>query len=188
MARQVGLKSVYVAELTEDSSTETTYDTPVFLENAISATISPTINTESWYSEDSMEEVSRTFDSITVEVETSQLSLSSRALLQGSSLVNGALLETSDDVAPTIALMFKSKKSTGAYRYVTLYKGSFDPTEDSYKTTENKKTGQTATIKGTFYARTSDNAYRLIMDDDEDDVDTTVIANWFTTVQEQPTE
>lgn len=188
MARQIGLKQFTIATLTKDDGTGVTYGTPQTLERAINAKISPKSNSEKFYSDDSVEEIVTSFDSIDVEIELNQLSLASRALLQGASVVKGTLLETKDDIAPTIALGFKSKKSNGKYRFVWLYKGSFEITEDEYTTEEDKANGKTAKLKGTFYAREYDGAYRLMLDEDETGVDATTLANWFTAVQDQPVE
>lgn len=187
MARQIGLKDIHIALLTKDDSTSVTYETPVKLERSISAKITPKTASEKLYSDDAVEEVINSFDSIDVEIELNQLSIESRTKLQGAKVVKGVLLETKDDIAPTLALGFKSKKSNGKYRYVWLYKGSFDLVADEYNTEEDKVKSQTAKLKGTFYARENDGAYRLIADEDATGIDTTMISAWFTTVQEQPT-
>ncbi|WP_432408639.1 major tail protein [Wukongibacter sp. M2B1] len=186
MARQIGLKDIYIAKLTKDDATDFTYDTPVKLERGITAKISPKISSEKLYSDDNLEEIVQIFDSIDVEIELNQLSLESRALLQGAKIVKGALLETRDDITPVLAMGFRSKKSNGKYRYVWLYKGRFEMTSDEYETEADKVKAQSASLKGTFYARDNDGAYRLIMDEDATDADATTIANWFTAVQEQP--
>lgn len=187
MSRQIGLKQFTIALLKTDDATGVTYDTPITLERAISAKISPKQNSEKQYSDDNMEEIISSFDSIDVEIEVNQLSLTSRALLQGAKVVKGVLLETKNDIAPVIALGFKSKKSNGKYRYVWLYKGSFELTEDDYETEEDKPKAQTAKLKGTFYARENDGAFRIILDEDEIDADATTLTGWFTAVPKQPT-
>ena len=186
MSRQVGLRNFTIAKLTKDDETTITYDTPQTLERAISAKISPKSSTEKFYSDDAVEEVINSFDSVEVEIELNQLSLTSRALLQGSSVIKGTLLETKDNIAPTVALGFKSKKSNGKYRFVWLYKGKFELTEDEYATETDSVDGKTAKLKGTFYARENDGAYRLMLDEDETGVDANTLTNWFTAVAEQP--
>lgn len=187
MARQVGLKQFTIATLTKDDSTGVTYDVPVVLERAINAKIAPKTNSEKLYSDDSVEETINSFDSIDVEIELNQLSLESRALLQGAKVVKGVLIESKEDIAPTIALGFKSKKSNGKYRFVWLYKGSFEITEDEFATETNTKDGKTAKLKGTFYAREFDGNYRLIADEDATGADETILDAWFTAVPAVPT-
>lgn len=186
MARQIGLRDLTIAILKSDTSTGTTYDPPEKLERSISAKLSPKSNSEKVYSDDSVEEVINSLDSVDVEIELNQLTLASRAKLQGAKLVNGILKESKDDIAPTLALGFRSKKTNGKYRYVWLYKGSFAIPDDQYDTEEDKVKTQTAKLKGTFYPRESDGAYRVMADDDEVGIDATIIENWFTQVQNQP--
>lgn len=185
--RQIGLKDIHIAVLTKDDNEGVTYEVPTKLERSISAKISPKTSSEKFYSDDSVEEVVNAFDSIDVEIELNQLSIASRALLQGAKVVKGVLVETKNDVAPVLALGFKSKKSNKKYRYVWLYKGSFELTEDEYATEEDKANGKTAKLKGTFYARENDGAYRLMADEDETEIDKATIDGWFTKVAEQPT-
>lgn len=52
MARQIGLRDIHIAILTKDDNIGETYDTPVKLERAISAKISPKSNSDNIYSDD----------------------------------------------------------------------------------------------------------------------------------------
>jgi len=52
MPRQIGLKDIHIAIVTSDDSTETVYATPVKLERAISAKISPKSNSDNIYSDE----------------------------------------------------------------------------------------------------------------------------------------
>lgn len=187
MARQVGLKDIHIAILKTDTSGGATYDTPEKLERAIMAKIAPKADSQKFYSDDAVEEVINSFDCIDVEIELNQLSLESRAKLQGAKIVKGVLIENKDDIAPIVALAFKSKKSNGKYRYIWLLKGSFEITEDEYNTEEDKVKGQTAKLKGTFYTREFDGHYRFIADEDTTGVDKKIIDAWFTAVPAEPT-
>lgn len=186
MSRQIGLKDIMIAELLTDTSTGATYETPSKLERSIKATLKPKTSQTKLYSDDSMEEVINTFDSIDVEIELNQLTIESRALLQGAKIVKGVLLETKNDIAPTLALGFKSKKTNGKYMFVWLYKGSFELTEDTFETEEDKPKASTAKLKGTFYAREFDGAFRLIAHEDAVGVEPAFISAFFTEVAEQP--
>jgi phi13 family phage major tail protein len=187
MARTIGLSNFTIAKLTKDDSTGVTYGTPTELERAIMAKIAPKSSTEKLYSDDNVEEIITNFDSIEVEIEVNQLTIESRALLQGSTVVKGVLIETKDDIPPTVAIGFKSKKSNGKYRYVWLLKGSFEITEDEYQTETDKPDAKTAKLKGTFYAREYDGNYRFMTDDDATGADATIIGGWFTAVPSEPT-
>lgn len=188
MARQIGLRDIHVAVIETDTTGGATYSTPTKLERAITAKLSPQSNTENIYSDDAVEDVITSFEGMEVEIEINQLSLTSRALLQGAKVIKGMLVENKNDLAPTVALGFKSKKANGKYRYVWLLKGKFELTSDNYETEADKPKAQTASLKGTFYPRDFDGNYRFIADEDEIEIDTELITNWFKSVPTEPVE
>ena len=187
MARQIGLRDIHIALLTKDDDTGVTYEVPAKLERAISAKLSPKANSESIYSDDTVEDIITAFEGVDVEIEINQLSLESRAKLQGSKVVKGVLIESKDDMPPTLALGFKSKKNNGKYRYVWLLKGKFELASDEYDTEAEKPQPKSAKLKGTFFARANDGNYRFIADEDATGIDQTIITAWFTAVPAEPT-
>lgn len=187
MARIKGLKDISFAKLLTDvAKTGATYDAVKKYEKSISAKITPKSESETEYSDDSVEDVVNQFSQIDVEIELNMLSTETRAFLQGSKVVDGILVENKDDVAPYVAMIFKSKKSNGKYRYVCLYKGKFELSADNYETESEKIKTQTATLKATFMAREFDGNYRLIADEDTDGVVVADLEKWFTTVPPIP--
>lgn len=182
MPRQIGLENLTVALVQEDTETGIKYATPIKLERSIKAKISPKTSSEKLYSDDSVEEILNNFDSCDVEIELNQLQLASRALIQGAKIVNGLLVENKDDIAPELALGFRSKKSNGKYRYVWLLKGKFEITEDEYETIGEKPTAQSNSLSGSFYGRNSDGNWRIMEDEDAENVNPERIANWFKSV------
>lgn len=185
MARQVGLKDLTIAPLTSDTSEGVVYETPEYLERAITAKITPSASSSKLYSDDSVEEVISSFDSIKVEIETNQLSINSRSKLLGSKIVKGVLVENKNDVAPLLALGFRSMKSDKTnYRHMWLLKGSFELVEDEFETVAENMNSKTAKLVGTFYAREYDGNYRYIADTDQEEINKTIITDWFTTVPE----
>lgn len=187
MPRQIGLRDIHIAILTSDDGLGTVYDVPVKLERAISAKLSPKSNSENIYSDDSVEDIITAFEGVDVEIEVNQLSLTSRVMLQGAKVVKGVLIENKDDIPPTLALGFKSKKNNGKYRYVWLLKGKFELATDEYDTEAEKPKAQSSKLKGNFYSRESDGNYRFICDEDAEGVDVTIINGWFTAIPAEPT-
>lgn len=118
MERQIGFRDTHIAVQTKDDNTGATYDAPVKLERAICAKIPPKSNSDNIYSDDSVEDIITAFEGVDVEIEVNQLLLESRVKLQGAKVVKGVLIENKDDIAPNIALGFKSKKNNEKYRYV----------------------------------------------------------------------
>lgn len=186
MARQIGLKNIYVAKLLTDNYEGVAYATPVKLEKGIKATIKPKSSSMEIKNGSALLGLLDTFNSIEMTIELNQLSLASRALLQGSKIIKGQLVENKNNIASVIALGFQSQKTDGSIRYVWLYKGKFSRTEDSYETESDKVKDQTASLTGTFFARRYDGNYRIIADSNEPNIDTNVIDNWFITVPAIP--
>lgn len=189
MARQVGLRDLSIATLTKDDKTGVTYGAVEKLERSVSAKVTPKSNSENLYSDDAIEDVAVNMSQIDVEIELNQLTIASRAKIFGSKIVNGILIENANDVttSPYVALIFKSKKLNGAFRYVCLLKGKFELVGDDYNTQEEKIKASTAKIKGTFMTRTFDENFRLMADSDNIGVNVTDLEQWFTTVPEIPT-
>jgi phi13 family phage major tail protein len=185
MPRQIGLENLTVAKVTKDDATGTTYAKPVKLERSIKAKISPKTSSEKLYSDDSVEDILNNFDSCDVEIELNQLTIESRALLQGSKVIDGMLIENKDDLAPDVAIGFRSKKSNGKYRYVWLLKGKFEHTEDEYETIGEKPTPKTNSLKGSFYSRMDGN-WRIMEDEDSEGANAATIKAWFTDIPEIP--
>jgi len=188
MARQIGLQDISIAELLTDTKDGATYKAVEKLERSVSAKITPKSNSENLYSDDSIEDVAANMSQIDVEIELNQLSMESRAKMFGNKIINGILVENKDDVttAPYTALIFKSKKLNGKYRYVCLYKGKWELVGDEYSTQEEKIKASTAKVKGTFMARTFDGNYRLMADSDDTSVTVADLEEWFTTVPTIP--
>lgn len=187
--RQIGLKDVHVAIIKSDGSSGTVYDAPIKISRAITAKITPSVNSETLYSDDSVEDELSAFAGCEVEIEQNALSLEHRALLLGKKYNKGELVENSGDIPPKLALLFRSEKSTSTkskpvYRYCVLYKGKFSEIEDEYETKGEKPNSKTAKIKGKFYDRESDGNWRMMIDTDANDANTEKIENFFEEVQE----
>ena len=187
--RQIGLKDVHVAIIQSDGVSGTVYDTPVKISRAITAKITPSVNSETLYSDDGVEDELSAFAGCEVEIEQNALTLEHRALILGKKYANGELLENSGDIPPKLALLFRSEKSTSTkakpvYRYCVLYKGKFSEIEDEYETKGEKPNSKTTKIKGKFYDRDYDGNWRLMIDTDAEGVDETRIQQFFESVQE----
>jgi len=189
MARQIGLRDLSIAALTKDDKAGAIYSKVEKLERSVSAKITPKSNSENLYSDDSIEDVAVNMSQIDVEIELNQLTIASRAKIFGSKIVNGILIENANDVttAPYVALIFKSKKLNGAFRYVCLFKGKFELVGDDYNTQEDKIKASTAKIKGTFMTRTFDENFRLMADSDDIGVNVADLEKWFDEVPTVPT-
>lgn len=186
MAVRVGLRDLYFALLTDDQQDgTTTYETPERIAPAITAKITPTTNSATLYADDQAIEAATALGETTIELNVSDLPSAVQAKLLGHEVKNGVLLGNVDDVAPYVALGFRSIKSNGKFRYYWLYKGRFSLPEEEFKTKEDTPEFQTPTISATFLPRLSDGRWKAM--GDEDETEFTAGATWFDAVYEVPT-
>lgn len=176
MAIKIGMKDLYFAKLTKDDATGVTYETPELIAGAISAKISAKADTQTLYADDGAFETASSLGEISVELETVDLPLSVQAALLGHTISNGVLEAKNTDVAPYVAIGFRTLKSNGKYRYYWLLKGKFEIPDDESQTKEDKAKFQTAKLKGTFVCRVYDGKWKLVGDEDEQGFSAT---GWF---------
>lgn len=174
---QVGLKDLHFAILTQDTKEGLTYEVPEAMVGAINATINPAVNTQELYADDQLWESVSALGKIDVEVETADLPLSIRAKILGNELKEGVLVENKGDIAPHLALGFKSLKSNGKYRYIWLLKGVAQPMAEDYSTKKDNVEHKTPKIKFTFMPRLHDGDWKRTADEDSENF--MGVATWF---------
>lgn len=167
--RQVGLKDFHVCKLVSDTpGVGASYESPVRIPGIISATMSTERSTENYYSDDMVEETFSSFNSITLEVEVSNLSQSERALLLGQTVVKGVSAAATDDNASEVGIMFRSKRTNGEYRYVALTKGKFVEPSESFATESDSLSPQTMTLTFTGIPLQCNYIYKITADEGEE--------------------
>ncbi|MGD6897109.1 major tail protein [Bacillus infantis] len=172
---KVGLKDLHFAKMIEDGK----YEAPVKIAKALTATITPTVNSSTQYADDAASEVVDSMGDVQVELGIDDLSTEKYALLLGKTVkADGVLVDNAEDVAPYGALMFRSLKSNGQYRYVVLYKGRFSIPADSYKTKGDQVEFQEQTLSGKFVP-IENGEWRAKVDSDDSNVSQMVIDEWF---------
>lgn len=177
----VGMDMIHYAKMTDED--QETYDTPKPIPGARTGTISPTTNMETLYADDQAWETASALGDIGVELNVADLPQDVLADLLGATVdSNGVLVQSASDVAPYVALGFRSQKSNGKYRYYWFYKGKFQPNEESFQTKEDSPSFQTPTISGTFISRQTDKKWRARVDEDGESVSASVITDWFKNV------
>ncbi|WP_053957165.1 major tail protein [Inediibacterium massiliense] len=183
MARKIGIKNIHIAINTQDDTNALTYEKPVKFARAIKASVKAKSNSETWYSDDAVEDVINEFDSVDVEIEVNALTLKQQAMLLGHKLDGkGGMIQNKNDIAPYVSLMFMSKKSNNKYRYVLLYKGKFELIGEEYNTQTNKIESVTPKLKATFVATEHNGDYIYKLDEDEEGFDKTIAESFFTQV------
>lgn len=189
-SRYCGLRDVYVARLLQNTATAYATDTPVKLARAINAKISDKWSSEKIYSDDGTEDTITSYEGTEVELEISTLAPQDRALLFGQLYENGFLVKNKNDLAPELAVGYRTKRRNGKYEFVWLYCGKFGQgVDDEHETEAEKVNTQTNTIKGDFYDRQKDGRYQIVVDESNlADADTdakAAITGWFSKVQEK---
>lgn len=152
--RYCGLRDVYVAKVTQNSTEGYTTETPVKMARAIKAKISDKFTSEKLYSDDGVEDMLQAYEGTDVELEVNTLAAADRAAFFGQAYLNGFLLKSAEDEAPEVALGYRVRRLNGKFDFVWMYCGRFaQGNEDNYETEAASKTAQTNTVKGEFYQR-----------------------------------
>ncbi|MBO0586116.1 major tail protein [Sporosarcina sp. E16_8] len=182
----IGLKDLYVAEI---SDLDGTFGTPYRIAKAIEAKVAPKVSSAILYADDGAAESASAEGETEIELGIDSLSNAIYAKLLGKTIdANGAVEDSTGDIPPNVALMFRSLKTNGKYRYIVYYKGSFQAPEESYKTKGETIEYNTPTIKGVFVHSDTmlntkgEGIKRRIVDEDDLAFKPAVATGWFTKV------
>jgi phi13 family phage major tail protein len=187
--RRMGLRDIYIALVTENTTENYTAETPIKLGRAIAAKVTVKKTIEKTYSDDNIEEIIENFESADIEIESNKLSPEQKALIRGAKYENGFLINNANDKATEIAIGWRAKQTNGKYEFVWYYCGKFNEGQtEEYDSNGDKTKTQTAKLKGTFYQRQKDENYNVEVDESYLTADETeakeVIKSWFSEVQE----
>lgn len=189
---QVGLDKLYYALITKDDATGYTAGEPTWLAPAGSAKVSTTRNSQSQFADDGVFDTSEGEGESKIEIEVTNVPLSQAAVLVGKTYntSNGMLIDGSAGAPPECALMFRSRKSNGKYRYICYLKGKFSLADEDYSTMEEQPSPKLAKLTFTalrtvfeFTTATGKKETVKVVKADEDvAASATLIAGWFTAV------
>ena len=105
--RQIGIRDFHVAVLNENTDIAggtPTYETITKIPGIITATCSTERTSDSFYSDDTVEDTYSSFNQITVELEVSNLSIAERKLLLGQNTKKGVAVGNVDDTPNYVAM------------------------------------------------------------------------------------
>src|SRR5919108_948385 len=187
---RVGLKNLYIAEVTQDDATAYVADTPEYLAPAAEATQAPTTNSSTQYADDQPYDQFNSEGETVVNLTVTALPPAMQAKILGRvfDAASGRVWDNPGAVPPDIALSFQMLKSNGSYRYVQYLKGRFSsPNEDAATKTDppDPKTTQVVftaipTIHEFDLGAIDAPVKRVFGDEDTDNFDG---ATWFSQVQ-----
>lgn len=134
---QIGLSGLHLAkrnELTNEVDTDTT----ISVAGLVTAEVEIETVSENIYADDVVAEVIASgFSSGTVTMELLGLSMEEYALISGQEIVDGVVADNSNVLSPVLAMTFKSQKSNGTYRYVSLPQVKANIKGESFTTKED---------------------------------------------------
>lgn len=193
---RIGCDKMHYAIVTMREGKET-WATPVALPGCMSLNINPNPSIETAFYDDGPGDSAATLGNIEVEINKNALTTAEKAALLGH-LINekGALIYDSTDVAPYVALGFRTLKSNGKYRYVWLLKGRFMEPEDNNNTKGDSIEFQNDVLSGRFLkvdgaisikgkdgtATVTKYPWKTELDEEHEDADAATATSWFTTV------
>ena len=159
----VGLKDIHVGKLADGGNT---YESVTALPGALTAKITVSEASETFYCDDAPSDIVNGLESIQIEFELAGLSMKERALLLGQKEVNGILEESIADIGsrPYIGMTFSAELSNGGQRLISIPKIKFEPAEDEYNTKQDKIERTSAKLKGTAVPLDNSGTYRIMTD------------------------
>lgn len=180
MSTEIGLSDFHYAIVETDTKTALVYKAPVSIVNLIAASITPNIVESVLSADNGPAESHSALSKVDVEIELAALTLKEQAELLGHTFAAGGIVKKGSDVAPYVAIGFKSLKTNGKYRYMWLKKGKFSEPTRAHKTQGEQVEYNTAKIKASFVLTAYDNAWEASIDEDETTYAEADGTAWFT--------
>lgn len=191
MATRIGCDNLVYAIMTTEDTAEAA---PVYGEvkkatGVMSLNINPNGAQETLFADDGPMDTASTLGRIEVEIQKNELTSENKSDLLGHEIdSNGAVVYGDNDVAPWVAIGFRTLKSNGKYRYVWLYKGKFMEPEDNNETKGDSINFQADTISGQFTRLNfaykvngkDKRPWKYELDGDSADAKAEVMNTWFT--------
>ena len=181
-AMQIGVDNFHFAPLTKDDATSFTYGSIVAVPGLSEITITPETTNATFYADNGAYAVATGLGKVTVEISLADIPLEVQAALLGHTLNAGIMVKKSTDSAPYVAVLCRTLKSNGKYRYLELTKGKFELVTDTAKTKGESISLEAQKIKGTFIPRINDKEWMRSADEDVTGYLPETGTAWFTTV------
>ena len=187
---QLGLDKPYFSIITEDTNGQETYGTPEVMAKAIQADLTVNRSTATLYADDGADETVDEFVNGTLSMGLNDLVSTVAAKLLGARVdQNGALVTSTEDIAPYVAVGFRARKANGKYRYFWLYRVKFGVPATNLATKGESITFQTPTIEGTVMRRNKPDTqgkhpWKTEVTEGDTGVSAATISGWFSAVYE----
>lgn len=133
-----GVDSLYIAEVTQDDSEGYTTATPIYLSPVAEVSKATESNSEAHYYDNKAMIVVNSESADTISITMAPPVLAKLAKITGKSFdeTTGMMVD-SERQNKYFALMYRTKGTDGAYRYVSRLKGTFNIPEDTHNTEDD---------------------------------------------------
>lgn len=192
----VGIKDVFIAQVTKNDSTGYTAGTPVRLGKTASLKKEYKGSMDKLYYDDALDSMLQGDTEKTLEIEVKELSVAVETMLQGQKLVKGMRIESTSDGMGDFAVGYRTKLLNGKYEFVWKYVCTPEPIGSQHDTVADKGKVNNRTVKFTCRNREIDGEDGININESElKDTDTdakalltidatTKLIKWFTAVPE----
>lgn len=175
---QIGLSELRLAKRAEDGTVVS--DSTMKVEGLVTAEVEIDMFSEAFYADDVVADVVTGFSSGTVTVELLGLSLEEYSLITGQEVVRGVVADNTNTIAPILTISFKSLKSNGKYRLVSIPQVKGTVKGESFQTKEDGV--EVANVEIEFAIIPLENGvWRVRCDEDAIGVDTSFVNSFLTT-------
>lgn len=188
----IGCDMLHFAKMLSDTKEGATYDEPVHLENVKSIGFNPNSSVSTFHADDGPRVVYAQVGEESITLDRASLLPEEYALLTGADYSNG-LVSVGNPTPPHGAVMWRSQKSNGKYRYLRALKTMFSVPNADHKTKENSVEFQTQSIEGRNALRVFDGKGFEFVDEDDPNLDESITKavldkEWFKDPNFDPSE
>lgn len=175
---QIGLSELRLAKRNEQGTVEP--DSTIKVDGLVTAEVEIDMASKSFYCDDVVADVFTGFSSGTVTVELLGLSLEEYAMITGHEVVKGVVVDNVNTTAPVLTMSFKSQKSNGRYRLVSIPQVKGTIKGESFATKEDGVEIANVEIEFAIIPMES-GVWRVRADEDARGVDDTFMNSFLTT-------
>ena len=186
----VGLDRLFYSKITEDTSGNETYGTPLLLAKAMSADLEIELNEATLFADDSAAEVVKEFKSGKLSLGINDIGAAVAGDLVGAVIDdNGVVISQGEGMPSPVAVGFRAKKSNGKYRYFWIYRVIFGIPATNLATKGDSISFNTPTVEGTILRRNKldgqgKHPWKAEVNEDDASVLAATITGWYTAVYE----
>lgn len=183
MSTRIGLKEFKIAAvLTDPFGGSPTWDTPISIPGAITASQKAVGDIAKLYADDGIADVNEIFAGVDLDLEFNEITPENYATLLGHLYASGGMTKSKSDVSPYFAVGFKVQKNDGKYNYYWLYKVKFKKPDENAATKKESTEWQTYKFMAVGIPLESTGQISFMMTNSDPAYDTTKWANFFTQV------